>query len=312
MLYDAIITSFGGNYDITVGSKTEAWVYATAMLLGRMRHAVEKAGNQLDPHKIVEMLPVREATYGVIPGRTASIHDRQGSLAAKMLLPQGARYTAVTAVLYSILGSGFLGYRVTQPSELGSYPTIPGNGPGHWVDPQIPPKVVTLTGTVSRTDIDSTVGYTPTVAGTVVEIVQGDEVVVSANNIGIAEVVDVISADTEASTFTARFAKSHDVGDVCTTGYFPYWVTNQSHVIVLVTPAVANDADKKRLIHTMMYALMRGWVTWDICPSTDGIHPDALTVGDATLGRVGYAGIGFTSTAPSSGFIDWLSMTPEG
>lgn len=351
VLYDALITALGDNYDVSSGSKMEAWVYATAMLLGRVRHSLEMVGKQMDPRHTVPMLPTKEAEYGLIPGRLSSIHERQAALAAKMLLPQGARFTAVTAVLAATLGSDFLGYRVTKPNEIVNFPVNPakpytfaaigytistgasytdlppnpvvrkagagvvragggagskpsapagtqffastsravGAGPGNWIDPGHIAKVVKLTSPLATIGLPVAATYDIVSSSEPLEV--GDTLVVSANNIGLAELVTVLTTPT-ANSFTATYAKSHDTGDICTTGYFPYWVSTQSHVLVVVKPSAAADPEKKRITHLMMNAIMRDWVTWDIVPSTDGVHTDAVTVGDSVLGRLGYAGLG--------------------
>lgn len=293
--YKQIKNAFGGQYATTIGTRSEAWMFATAMALARVRYAKERAANQSSPQRVIEMLPVREMEYGLIPGRYDTIIDRQRALAAKMLLPEGARYTAVTAALQAAIGSDFLYYRTTKAGEIVAFPADPGEmsggrrkWPGNWTRTVYAPKVVRLTSPASIIASDSTVHYEPVEGG--VEIKAGDVVVVGANNIGQAELMTVVSAS--SNTFTGRFKNAHDVGDICTTSYFPYWISTQRHVLVVVTPSAAVDPEKRRKVNVVMAEVMRGVTTWDTVPDDgSGTATAAFTVGDSVLGRIGYAGL---------------------
>ena len=277
----------------TLGQRSEAWMYATAMLLARARYAVQRAANQMNPRKVVELLPVREWEYHLVPGRTATIPDRQHALAARVELAKGARYTAVTEALTAAIGDDFLCYRVGKPGELQTWPSIPATGPGVFVGLGKAASIVRLTTPVSVLGT-ATVNYEPLVPNSGAVIQVGDTVCASANNIGLAEKVFPTAAT--ASSFTAFFTKSHDIGDVCTNGYFPVWKSTQAHVVVVVTPAAALDPEKRRKVDRVMAEVMRGMVIWDIVPDDGtGTATAAFTVEDPELGRVFYAGLGAVS-----------------
>lgn len=284
LIYNQIIKGWNGNYSSAVGSRSEAWAYATAMLLARVRYAKERAANQLTPTTVVEMLPVREKQYGLVPGRLDTIQQRQAALAQAYLLPLGARFTAVTQALSSVLGSDFLAYRVTKQSEIVTFPASPGNGPGNWSNFRIAAKIVRLTSNVPATGTPFSVSYVPIDANSRSAIAVGDNVVVSANNISIAERVAVTAAG--AQSFTAMFTKSHDAGDVATTGYFPYWVSTQGHVLVILKSAAARDPEKVRKANVILRQIMRGWITWDVVGSVDGAHVQQWTIDDPVLGLI--------------------------
>lgn len=287
VIYRQLLNALGGQYSTEIGSRAEAWAYATAMRLATVRYTKERGANQTDPRLVVEMLPVREVEYGLVPGSRATIQDRQAELTRKTLLPQGARETAVSAALAAAIGTNFLFYRVTKPSELVSFPASPGAGPANWVRIGTVSKVIRLTGSIAVTGTPFTVGFAPANPEENIALTVGDKLVVSANNIGLGERVTVTAAS--ANTFTATFTKAHDVGDICTTGYFPYWISNQGHVFVLVTPAAALDSEMRRKINTTMEEIMRSFVAWEIAPSSDGLDADLLTTDDPLLGRTGYA-----------------------
>lgn len=291
LFYAAILNSLGGQFSTEVGSRAEAWVYATAKMLARARDKKEQAANQYDPTKVDDMLPVREDTYGLVPGRLATLAQRRAALAAKYLLPQGAKLTAANAALTAALGSDFLYYRTTKRSEIATFPASPGNS-GIFQRALTPPKVIQM-GSISVLNQAIHISYAPLVPHAGFELVPGEELLASVNNIGLCEKVTVLSAT--GSTFEAVFTKSHDTDDIGTTGHFPFWKSSQCHVTIIVTPAAAHDPEKKRKVHDIMAEMSRGWVTWDICPSTNGTSTDAARVGNATTGRIGYAGIGSTT-----------------
>jgi hypothetical protein len=291
-IYNQIINSWGTPpvYSTALGSRTEAWAYATAMLLARLRYARKYLANQLDPARVTDLLPVQERKYGLIPGRYATENDRRAALIQRFLLPGGAMRVPVENALRAVLGSAFLAYRVTKPSEIATFPASPGAGPGKFCDVNIQAKIIRLINAVSVTGSPVVAAYQAIDSEADSTITAGDVIVMSANNIGLAEKVTVASSG--PGTFTATFTKAHDLGDICTTGSFPYWVSTQGHVLVIVTPAAAADPEMRRKVNAVMGEIMQSVVTWDIVPSTDGVHTDVYTIGDPILGRVGYAGIG--------------------
>lgn len=291
LIYRALLNAQGGNYATEIGSRSEARTYALAMMLARVVGHTTRAANQMDPRRVTDLLPVQEAIYGIVPGLNDSIFDREAALIAKRVLPQGARYTAVTAALTAAIGADFLYYYVTKRADISTYPASPGaaTGPGNWVAPDSGIEVVRLTSAVSLLGAPVTAHYAALDPGGVSRISKGDAVVMSANNIGLAE--RVIVADASASAFTATFTKAHDVGDICTTALYPYWVSNQQHVLVVVTPAAALDPEKRRKVNDVMKQIMRTWVQWDIVPSADGLVTAGFKIDDPVLGRTDYAAI---------------------
>lgn len=281
--------------DPAEGSRAEAKMYATAMLLARVRYSKERCANQVDPHRVVEMLPVREKQYGLVPGRNDTIPQRQTALAAKVRLPQGASYSAVSTALMAAIGDDFLYYRVTKPGEIQTFPFMPSTGPGNFVRASAPPVIVRLRDGVSKTGVLMFATYDPVIPGKFVS--PGDTLVISANNIGLAELVAVTAAD--EGVFQTVFTKSHDRGDICTSSYFPYWKSTMSHVTVVVTPEAAVDPEKRRKIDLVMREIMRSITIWDIVPDDGtGTATAVYTIEDPVLGRVGYAGIGSSLAYP--------------
>lgn len=293
-IYKSLANSLGGpaNFSMTPGSRTEAILYADAMGHARIELTLERMKNQLNPLKCVEMLPVYEKAYGLIPRPTDTIQQRQAALAAAMLIPAGASFTAITAALQSALGSDFIAFRVTPVSEAVAFPASPGaaNSPAKWTDRGVSPQIVRLSTSVAITGTPTVVGYETILGLDQPRIAVGEDIVMSVNNIALTERVTITAVG--LSEFVATFTKPHAIDDIATTSYFPYWTSTKKHSLVVVTPTAAVDPEKRRLAHEVMKRTATTWSTWDIVPKADATHTAAFTVADATLGRVGYAGLG--------------------
>ncbi len=136
-------------FDLTPGGYLEAWVYATARGLARHVLMLERAGNQVDPSKCLELLPLLEMDYQLVPGPKDSWLTRQQALAAAMLLPSGGTTQTIIAGLQALLGSDFVAY-VPAPSTT-VYPSNPGNGPGQFLDVRAPLRFLQLVDPVVQT-----------------------------------------------------------------------------------------------------------------------------------------------------------------
>jgi len=293
-IYRAMMDAYGGAFATTEGSHDEARVYADAMALARVRYTTERAANQMRGSTALEMLPVLERKLGLVPSPKATVLERQAAVQARQVLPKGATRVAIEQALTAAIGADFLCYRTTKAAEVLTDPVAPGSGPGHWVRPSHPAKVVQLASPVAFIG-SATVTYAAADPAETVAIDEGDQVVVSTNNIGLAELVTVTAA--AATTFTATFTKAHDNGDYCTTGPFPYWVSNQRHSVIVVTPAAAIDAEKRRKVNRVMAEVSRGICTWDIAAGAGGTCV-VMTTDDPLLGLTGYAPTGPVLTYP--------------
>jgi hypothetical protein len=280
------------NFATTAGSRAEAITYADSMAIARAQLTVERVKNQLDPLLTQEMLPVYEAAYGLVPGPDDSIHTREHALAATMLIAAGARYTAVTASLAAALGSDFLAYRVTPQSEAINFPADPSaaNGPCKWTDKAKAPELVRIATAITVIGSPVRVPYTALNPSPAFSILAGDTIVVSVNNIGLAERVIITAVG--ANSFTATFTKSHDLGDIATTGYFPYWRSTKKHSLVVLTAAACQDPQKVRLANRVMAQIATSFSSWDIVPAASGTTTVPVAIDGTIRARVGYAAVG--------------------
>jgi hypothetical protein len=269
-IYDAMIANLGGNYDVEQGTHVEASVYARAMAFGELRYLLEHAGAQIDPWQLSECLAYREGEYGIIPTPGETLEERRAAVAAAMVLPLGARKSAVDEALSRLLGSAFVGLRNTAPSEIVNYPTDLGDQPMNLQLPTVPRKLVRLTNGVS-TDL----GVPQAVAYTAVDpsdavILVGDVLTIEPEIDGQTEVVHCSSPPVVPGTFVATFTKGHEPGCYATTQPYPYWTGTQRASLVFLTDAAGIDPVLRARAHALLARIMRGVSTWGLVQGTGG------------------------------------------
>lgn len=151
--------------DMTVGSYHESKVYARAMALADANASTRRAGNQEDPLKATENLPIFEADLRIAPKPTASIDARRSAVAARRVVSRGSRREAIYDGLTQILGSALLAVRPIARSEATLWPTTPLNasrGPGVFARPSQPAKLVRLLDPVAQTGFVTADSYSET------------------------------------------------------------------------------------------------------------------------------------------------------
>lgn len=290
-VYRSLINSLGGNFDVSPGSYFDAWAYATAMGIARGRLTLQRAGNQIEPRKVRELLPVREDEYGLTPGMADTTDERGGALSARMRAPNGGTYGNVYAALRDVLGSKLLAVHALTNAEAAIAPTNLGDQPMLLADASLPRKLGRLADSITTPGFPSEASYDiidePINAFTET-LIAGDRVVVSPSNTAIAEVVDVISTGSSGghSTFTATFANAHSAGELVVAMPFPLWVSTKRHDLVMVdTLATANDPEWRRKIDEVMVRMVRGVSTWSIIHPTGAAgHTGTFTVDGGLIG----------------------------
>lgn len=128
-----------------LGSYNESKLYAWARMLAIVQGELEHAGNQANPHKAYEQIPLLELDYGIIPPAKAGVAARRRALVAAYLATQGEIASNVVNTLRTLLGSKFLAY---VPNPAGT-PTVEPPDPrsvtsGQWADVRIPPRYIRL------------------------------------------------------------------------------------------------------------------------------------------------------------------------
>lgn len=207
-LYDALIQLYGGTgpgapFDFTPGSSyAEAKVYAWAMGLARDLYEFERAGNQAYPTRAYDLLPLLELDFGITPGPKDSIPTRAATVAAAMLLPNGAVASNIVNGLRAILGSGFYAY-IPAPGGQSSFgPTSNltnknlGSYSGNFVDVRIPARLLQLVDPVTTQGLTwcAYKNWDTTLAPQL--LLPGDVVIVSGENTALLEKVTVAATAT--------------------------------------------------------------------------------------------------------------------
>lgn len=291
-IYRSMVSALGDAYDLTPGGHNEASLYARARSIARAKQTLRRAANNALPMKCVELLPLQEAGYGLVPNETATILQRQTLLAARMQLSRGATRENVETQLSAILGSNFIKYRTLAPGEVIAWPVDPSAGPGTYsrVDGVVVPKYlkfvdpVALAGNpaaiaarrVHYTSLDpANVGFTSLVAGDVISV--------QIENLGQAErlTVSAVGSDSQGLWFSAPFTKSHDPGASILVGNVPIWWSTQRFALIVVASTAALNSELHRQVDDLMSRVARGVSQWAVVrPSS----PGATTIGPFALG----------------------------
>jgi hypothetical protein len=148
--------------DMTPGSYHESKIYARAMAIADANAATRRAGNQEDPLKATENLPIFESELRIAPKPTASIDARRAAVAARRLRSRGSRREAIYDGLTQILGSALLAVRPIAPVEATLWPSLPANGPGVFARASQPAKLVRLLDPVVHTGLITADAYLET------------------------------------------------------------------------------------------------------------------------------------------------------
>lgn len=271
-----------------LGGHADASLYARAMALARASETARRAGNQILPTKTVDLLPAREAEYGLVPGPTDTIAQRQAALAARVLLPGGAVRGNIELVLRTLLGSAFVGLVTQAPSV---YPD-PGAAPGLFLPPAIPRKLFRLTTRlipawfaviggvpIPKAQQVSVVPVDPREAGSTPQ--PGETYVFDPDNGSLAErlTFDYFPVDVpypggvyQSIEVSVKPVKGHEAGAILSSQPWPFWTSASRYVLVVLTDAAAGDAEVCRQVHALLGELLRGVTQWAIVSKATGTY----------------------------------------
>jgi hypothetical protein len=290
-IYNALVAGLGdGNYAVTPGSREDGWCYAWARCLAVVRLTLIHAGKQIEADCVTEFMGDREAEWQIVPGLNDSLITRRLTLAARKLLPRGARWEAVVDALSTLLGSDFVWYRTTKPAEIDAWPAGgAGAQPMNLQLPAVERKRIVITQPITlKLGSPQFVTYQladPTQPALLVD----DELVVQPENVARAERVTVTAVT--PTNFQATFNGVHDSGCSATTMPWPAWTSSQRVDLVILTAAAALDPETRRKTNDLLERILRGVSTWGLVqqtgPNTAGPFTLDLSPLDATpLGTI--------------------------
>lgn len=301
-IYQSLVSGLGqGNYSTTPGSRMDAQCFAMAMGIARLRARMYQAVAERRPSKATDLLPEREFEFGIIPGVRDSIQKRRARVAARKILPTGSTKIAMENALSDLLGADFIAYRVTTIAEAHLAPVGCGDWPMNLQRPDRPRKIVQLGTAVSFTGVPSTVRYQPIgnrVSGiTNAGLVVGDVLVFDVGRSGQQDRVRVDGLTQVAippfgllvPAMIGTFTRPHEIGVTGFTTPLASWQSTKRHVLVVVSPSVANDPDIRRQIDELMARKVRSTATWGIVSGTTSA---------TTQWSLGVDGLGYTTLQP--------------
>lgn len=285
-IYDEMVKLLGNgqNYTDDFNSLAMARVYANAMAFGRLKYALERAGSQFRPSRVLELLPDLEREYGLIPEPGATIAQRRAELVVAAWIARGARRTNVESILAQLFGAGAVRYVTVALAQVAMTTGAP-EARGVYARPGTPRLAFRLTTPIANTGIPLTV-TAQLVAGDGVAPAVGSRVAVEPNSHARVEAVTVDAAALvgAALTLTATFTKPHSIGTVIATGRHPNLVTNKRHNVFVTSSVAARTNKTRRRLDRAAYRLLRAVSTWS---TTDGSGPFKVGVG-----RIGVTTIG--------------------
>lgn len=279
----------GKGFAVKRDGRTWAFLYAWAMTLASARLLIERAGQQWDPRRAYELLPVQEMERGSTPQAGWSIQQRRAQLAWMRELIQDVSRVAVENKLRAIAGAGVLAYIPTSKSEIVNWPEGLGDSPMILARADLPRRLAKITHGIATVGT-VTVTYERLVPNIEFELQKGDVVVIEPDNDDRAERVEVLSTSNGDGDgpYTATFVatKPHNAGTVITKQPFPMWTGAKRHSLVVLTDEAARDAEVRRRVQMVLERMSRGMSTWSIA----GANDDNATAGPFMVG-VGQLGV---------------------
>lgn len=289
--YEAMTANLGGAFDMSEGTRQEAFCYASSLQIARVEQRMREAARQNFETDVCEMMPVREAEYGLLPGVTATMTERRAAFGRVKRLHGVWTRTEIEAALIEVLGDDFIAYRPTPLADVVRVPADLGDAPQNMAAANVARKIFRITQAVSiGLGAPQTVSYelvdTPSgsLGAAATGLLVGDVLVVEPNINGIDESVAVTAVLTSPDRFTATFENPHTNDCLAFTHPYPRWISTKRHSLVIVTPSAAIDPSKRRLVDREMRRMVRASSTWDIVQSADGLVTGAFTIGSPAIG----------------------------
>lgn len=307
-IYRNLISSIGvDSLSTEEGSRMRAWCYASAMNAARIRYTLEHAGYQLDPLKITEMLPLREAEYGLVPGPNDSLDTRRATLAARILAQKGGDFNNIKNALITLLGDVFVQYIPTAYLDAVLYPANIGDQPMNLVTPR-QPKLLTITDTISLgLGAPQWVNYeffalpsVPDVDAQPTDVFVGETFVVEPGQNLLQETITVSGIRELVPGFLeleATFNNPHTGGVLATNMPFPLWCSTKRFNLVVVDAIAAADNETRRKINELLGRMVRAVSTWNIAQE-EPLNPGFTGAFRVGVGPLGYQTIGSVTIPP--------------
>lgn len=283
-------------FDLTAGTLEEARIYSLAMGLARARSTLQRADNQRIPTKAIEKLPSLERDFGITPGGSDTVTQRQNVVAAAKAIQNGSREGAVVAALQALLGTDFVAYRVTPANLVKTWPPTPSAVGTYKLTSQ--PKFFTTLGCILPGSYQVQISYLNNSQAPQV----GEQVTVEPETSSVTENVTITALARSSGSIqlpdllTATFVNPHTIGAKILTGPYAIYQSTQREVNVIVSATAAKNKETRRKINKLMARALKATARWEIMAATSAtqVGPDTIGVGNNILGATALGSSAYT------------------
>jgi hypothetical protein len=276
-IYDALKASQGDTYEESFDGIQSARLYGAAMAMGAAQYQIDRAINNASPLTATELLPQIERDYQIVPSYLQTLQERRIIADARRKVTRGARREAIEDALRSLLGSQFVEYVTTDPTERAVWPATPGTV-GSFKRAGAPKKAFALAHHVAILNEPVTVAITG-FDGLDLPLPGETYTVEPDTRHPHCEKITIAAAT--SSSITATFARPHERGAVALSPH-PVWISSQRYSRVVVTAAAARSQETRRKVNELMARMLRGISEWCIV-SDEG----TFRLGHATRAKLG-------------------------
>lgn len=304
----ALFAKYGadqGSLSTEPGSLIDLFSFMLALALARAARMNQRADGERFADGAYHLLAAFEQEYGLRPGDGDTLATRRSELAQAKRFPRGCTRAELEQQIRDLLGDDFIGVHIPAAADVVNWPEELGDEPQLLVDPLIPRKLVRLPYAVS-TGLGAAqyIAYEPIdpAAGDDAEgtLTAGDQLVIGVENLGLAEVVEVLSVQEpgDGETYPLMevvLTKAHDPGALGAAMPFPAWGSSQRHVFAVLTRDAGLDPEIRRKLDDKLTKILAGVTTWTICPASGAAQAGPWTLGDPVLSRLGMNPMGTLS-----------------
>lgn len=266
-VYEQLTSALCDWYDISPGTRAEAWCYATARGLARVAATLRRAKNQASASKLTELLPRREWEFGLIPGPRDDLPTRRRATAAAALRNNGASLGNVTAALRALLGDAFVAYLPTAYADAVVYPPNP-SASNELLLSFVPTAPKTFIIDSPIVNVGTETWFLWHRADTSAPMPAAGDVVMVDGETSQRERVTLTNVYPGDGLASATFGKAHEAGAVASTMPFPFWWSTARYNVVVVKDSAAIDPETRRKTHELLGKILRGVSTWAIVAET--------------------------------------------
>ena len=277
--------------------RTFAWLYAWSMTAGTVYLLQERAGRQWDPSRVTDLLELQEREDGSIPQAGWTVDQRQAQLVRMRRLIQDVSANGLAGALAELLGSAFLAVVPGAIADIVNWPATVGDSPMLLALPTLQRRLATLTSSIATVGSSVIANYAEREPGIDWRLTAGDVVVIEPENKDRAERVTLADAfDSDGSVpYFLQFTptKPHAAGVSILRAPFPAQTGSKRHSLVVLSEAMAEDPETRRLAQWLMERHARATSTWDLA----GANAGDLTAGPFTVGggKIGITPIGLVT-----------------